>query len=125
MRLKSAYRTKPADNIPAEVPEASEKLHVELPDDATSVDAAIEPAQPADEAGEALKRQLQTLRASEDLQRRHAQQMAQRQQMTRVEFLRSQGLTKAEAEFFDSARGHDGEPAAGERGGSRGPRCRH
>ena len=101
MRLKSAYRTKPADNIPAEVPEASEKLHVELPDDATSVDAAIEPAQPADEAGEALKRQLQTLRASEDLQRRHAQQMAQRQQMTRVEFLRSQGLTKAEAEFFD------------------------
>ena len=48
-------------------------------------------------------RQLESLRQSEELQRRHAQQMAQRQRpMTRIEFLRSQGLTEAEARFFDS-----------------------
>jgi len=55
-----------------------------------------------------LRRQIQHLRDSERAQHEHAMriqaaQMAQRAQpQTRVQFLRSQGLTKAEAEFFDS-----------------------
>ena len=107
MRLKSAYR-KPADSNSAETPAPSEKLHVELPDDATTVDAAIEPAPPADEATVALMRQLDSLRKSDELQKQyamhqHAVQASQRQQpMTRAEFLRSQGLTPLEAQFFDS-----------------------
>jgi len=107
MRLKSAYR-KPADSNSAETPAPSEKLHVELPDDATTVDAAIEPAPPADEATVALMRQLDSLQKGDELQKQyamhqHAVQASQRQQpMTRAEFLRSQGLTPLEAQFFDS-----------------------
>jgi hypothetical protein len=85
-------------------PEPSEKISVEVHDDAAVPDvAAIEPPQPVDEAGAALRQQLEHLRASEDLQRGHAQMSAQRQQpMTRVQYLQSQGLTLAESQFFDS-----------------------
>ena len=102
MGLRSRYRERPADNIPAEAPEPSEKISVEVVyDDATTPDVtAIEPA---DEATQALLKQLADLKKSEALQRAHAERMAQQQQpQTRVQFLQSQGLTKAEAEFFDS-----------------------
>jgi hypothetical protein len=105
MALRSRYRERPADNIPVEAPAPSEKIDIEVHDTAVPDVAAIEPA---DEAGAVLKRQLQHLRDTERAQHEHAMriqaaQMAQRgQPQTRVEFLQSQGLTKQEAEFFDS-----------------------
>jgi hypothetical protein len=112
MAIKSAYREKPAVETPApNIPAPSEKLHVELidktdPDKGTV--AAIDTAIPTDEATLALQKQLADLRKSEELQRQyamhqHAVQMSQRAQpQTRVQFLQSQGLTKTEAEWFDS-----------------------
>jgi hypothetical protein len=109
MALRSRYREKLAEapNIPEikvddQRVEPSEKLSIEEPS------AAIDTVPPADEATVALMRQLESLRKSEELQKQyamhqHAVQMAQRTQpQTRVQYLQSQGLTKAEAEFFDS-----------------------
>ena len=103
MRLKSAYK-----NIPSEPPPpASEKVSVEVSDKAgPETTVAIEPAPPADEATVALMRQLESLRQSEELQKQYALHQravqAQQQPRTRVEFLQSQGLTEAEARFFNS-----------------------
>ena len=106
MSFRSRYREKPVEapnniKLDGAEPEAVTGISVEAPPEAEQT--VVEPPQPADEATQALMRQLESLRQSEELQRRHAQQMAQRQQpMTRVEFLRSQGLTEAEARFFDA-----------------------
>jgi hypothetical protein len=84
MRLKSAYREKlaaetPAPNIPEEKIQPSESVHIDFATDKgePSIVSADEIPQP-DEAAEALKRQLEHLRTSEELQRRHAQMSAQR-----------------------------------------------
>jgi hypothetical protein len=106
MSLRSRYREKPVEapnniKLDGAEPEAVTGISVEAPPEAEQT--VVEPPQPADEATQALMRQLESLRQSEELQRRDAQQMAQRQQpMTRVGFLRSQGLTEAEARFFDA-----------------------
>ena len=72
-RLKTAYRS-PVEQ-PPDVPKPSEKISVEIIHDEAAPDvAAIEPA---DEATETLKRQIEHLRTSEELQRRHAQMTAQ------------------------------------------------
>jgi hypothetical protein len=107
MGLKTAYRTPnpaPAPDISlikADVP-PSEKISVEAAPVESATTTALEP--PADEATQALLAQLDHLRKSERAQAQYAQQMAQQRQQpqTRVQFLQSQGLTKAEAEFFDS-----------------------
>jgi hypothetical protein len=102
--LRTRYRPRdiPAEQ-PSNIPEPSEKINVEVQADPEAIVAAAEPPPPVDEATQTLLRQIEHLRTSEELQRRHAQQMAQRAQpQTRVEFLQSQGLTKTEAEFFDS-----------------------
>ena len=78
MAIKSAYREKPAEQ-PPDIP-ASEKIDIEVHDTAVPDVAAIEPAVAVvsadeypnpDEAGEALKRQLEHLRQSEEAQRQH------------------------------------------------------
>src|SRR6476660_1195635 len=90
MKTKTAYREKisaaennPAPNIPDEPVQPSESVRVEFIDktkpDAGTI-ASIDTAIPTDEAGEALKRQLEHLRASEQAQRLHAQQMTQQAQ---------------------------------------------
>jgi hypothetical protein len=106
MRLKSAYREKPVEQPPDVQP--SEKINVEIHDTAVPDVAAIEPA---DEASEELKRQIQHLRTSEELQRRHAQmtaqQMAQQAQrpMSREEKLsnwRANGGDEGDISFLES-----------------------
>jgi hypothetical protein len=111
-RLKTAYREKHAEPR-ATIPEIridDEKIR---PSERIDIDNKAEPAEatvaiePPDEASVALQRQLEHLRQSERAQHEHAMrmqaaQMSQRAQpQTRVEFLQTQGLTKAEAEFFD------------------------
>jgi hypothetical protein len=126
MALRSRYRTAetPTPNIQLEIkidgaePETVTSISADLPLEAEPVEAAAEPP-PVDEATQALMRQLEQLRQSEELQRQyamhqHAVQASQRTQpQTRVQFLQSQGLTKAEAEFFDRREDIDGEPATG------------
>jgi hypothetical protein len=89
MKTKTAYRPKniptgEPPNIPPEredPPQPSETTRIEFtngadPDPVEVKVAAIEPAPPADEATAALLKQLDSLRASEALQRQHAAQMA-------------------------------------------------
>jgi hypothetical protein len=133
MRLKTAYRPK---NIPTEETPApnireikvddqrvapSEKVSVEFSDKANpeATVAAIDRAiQPPDEATLALLKQLADLKKSEELQRQAAQMAQRAQPRNRVEFLQSQGLTEAEARFFDGNESmmqnqqHAGEAAA-------------
>jgi hypothetical protein len=111
LRIKSAYKTPAPDNIPEEPPQPSETVRVEFidktnPDKGTV--AAIDTAIP-DEAGEALRQQLNALRQSEELQKQfalhqRAAQMAQRTQpMSReqkLEVWKSQGLSDSEADWL-------------------------
>ena len=119
MRTKSAYRTKLADNTPAETPnipervQPSETTHIEFTDKPEPV-AAIEPATDTDEATATLLQQLQHLRASEQAQREFATQVAAQRaaQMAapeptlpadpkaRIALWRTQGLTDEDAAFL-------------------------
>jgi hypothetical protein len=111
LKTKTAYRkVGPAEISAPDIPEepiqpsASTTINFDIEaEPAVAVVSADEYPAP-DEATLALLKQLADLKKSEELQRQHANaQMAQRQQpMTRVEFLQSQGLTEAEAKFFDS-----------------------
>lgn len=120
-RIKSAYREKSASNIPVEEiakpnipkveidnvkadPVVAASIEVE-PSDA--VVAAIETATKADDAALALKRQVEALRQSEEMQRQQAAQLAAQRPMSRedkIKLWRSQGLSDREAEFL---RSHD------------------
>src|SRR6478672_1708017 len=119
VRLKSAYREKPAAETPEEPPQPSESVRVEFvdktnPDDGTiaSVDTAI----PTDEAGAALRQQLQHLRASEQAQKDFATQIAAQRaaQMAspaptlpaepeaRIALWRQHGLSAGDADFLST-----------------------
>ena len=73
MGLRSRY--KPVEQQP-DIPQPSEKINIEVEVDPEAIVAAAEPPQPVDEATQTLMQQIEHLRTSEELQRRHAQQMA-------------------------------------------------
>ena len=119
MRLKSAYRAKLADNIPAETPhipdepiQPSESVKINFDTDKAEPVAAIEAT--ADEATLTLQNQIAHLKKSEDLQREYALHMqAQRAaQMAapeptlpadpeaRIALWRTQGLDEGDAAFL-------------------------
>jgi hypothetical protein len=124
MRLKSAYREKPAENYPApsvqiddQPVQPSETTTVNFDTDTPAVaivgeagepgDAvteALQKAVEADEASEVLRRQLQHLHASEELQR-HAARMMQPRLMSREEKLsawRANGGDEGDIAFLES-----------------------
>ena len=127
MRIKNKYREiKPAiaeNNIPAEevlvdIPrvevngvkaEPVAAVSIEAPADVEPVDAvaaAIEASAKADEAKNALVRQLEAMRQSEALQRQHAAQLAAQRPATREERLamwkQQGGMSEAEAKFLEA-----------------------
>jgi hypothetical protein len=145
LKTKSAYR--PKNNIPTESRRISPKsestnrkssppprAHVELPeaDPVEATVAAVEP--PANEASEALKRQLQHLHASEQAERQHqAAMMAQRAQPpTRAALLqawRSRGADEGDLNFSGiqprAYRQPGANPHRGERSRATGPAARN
>jgi hypothetical protein len=119
MRTKSAYREKPAENIPPTV-EAAIAPSPEAP--AVAVDVRPEPEpQPqseaareheqqisqADEAADALRKQIEALRQSEQLQRQAATHAArlQQQPLTRegkLDLWRQQGMPADQLAFLEA-----------------------
>ena len=114
MKTKTAYRpknipTEEPSNIPEEPPQPSESVRVEFTDKTEPAVAVVSQDQypEPNEAAEALKRQLEHLRTSEELQRRHAERMAQQQQQppTHQQLLqawRSQGADEGDLAFLES-----------------------
>jgi hypothetical protein len=74
MALRSRYREKPVEQ-PPDIPEPSERLNIEVQADPEAIVAATEPPQPVDEVSATLRQQIEHLRTSQELERRHAQQM--------------------------------------------------
>ena len=113
MKTKTAYRpknipTEEPSNIPEEPPQPSELVRVEFTDKTEPAVAVVSQDQypEPNEAAEALKRQLEHLRTSEELQRRHAERMAQQQQQppTHQQLLqawRSQGADEGDLAFLE------------------------
>jgi hypothetical protein len=124
MRTKSAYRTKLAENIPAETPnipeepiQPSESVKINFDAEAEPV-AAIEAT--ADEATLTLQKQIADLKKSEELQRNYARYAAQQQMAApdlpadpgaRVALWRQQGLTSGDADFLAAHLELAAEPA--------------
>jgi hypothetical protein len=106
VKTKTAYRPK---NIPAETPEPpqpSETIRVEFTnneiDPSIGIVGADEIPNP-DEASEALKRQINALQQSEELQRQYATQARQQRPPSREEKLsawRAQGAEESELGFL-------------------------
>jgi phage I-like protein len=114
MRTKSAYREKAAENIPPvavaaapDGPVVAVEQHHEPRAELAALEYA-EKATKADEAAEALRKQVEELRKSERLLAQQAQYAAQLQQQrppTRSEKLamwRAQGTPEAELEFLEA-----------------------
>ena len=117
MRMKSAYREKPATETPApniskEPPQPSETTRVEFTDPKAAeptvgiVNVADYPE--PDEATVALRKQLAHLRASEQAQREYAAQMAApaptlpAEPEARIALWRQQGLSDEDASFLEA-----------------------
>ena len=109
-RLKTAYRPNiPAENsepeikIDGERPEATVGMGAHIPGEDGAVNVAVAEAAKADDAALALQRQIDALRVSEDMQRQHAAQAANRRPPTRDQLLhlwRSQGMAEPEEAFL-------------------------
>jgi hypothetical protein len=104
MGLRSRYKERPADNIPAEAPAPSEKIDLEIHDAAVPDVAAIEPPSP-DEATLTLQKQIADLKKSEELQKQYALHLAaaRAQPPTREQKLdmwRQQGADEADLQFL-------------------------